>query len=115
VRLPYHVSSLTQAAGIVALRHRREALAILEGVAAQRDRILQGLRAMPGVTAFPSDANFVLFTPPADAGEVWQRLLERSVLVRDMTSVAPNALRVTAGTEHETGLFLKAIEEVLSG
>jgi histidinol-phosphate aminotransferase len=114
VRLPYHASSLTQAAGIAALRHRPEALAILESIRVQRDRILDALRAIDGVTVFPSDANFVLFEPPGDAKELWQRLLDRGVLVRDMTSVVPNSLRVTAGAEHEVDLFLKAIDEELS-
>jgi len=114
VRLPYHASSLTQAAGIAALRHRPEALAILESIRVQRDRILEALDAIDGVTVFPSDANFVLFEPPGDAKELWQRLLDRGVLVRDMTSVVPNSLRVTAGAEHEVDLFLKAIDEELS-
>lgn len=113
VRLPYHLSALTQAAGIVALRHRPEALTLLDSIAAQRDRIVAALDAMPGVTAYPSDANFVLFVPEAPAGEVWQGLLDRGVLVRDMTSVVPNALRVTAGAEHEVDLFLEALKEVL--
>jgi histidinol-phosphate aminotransferase len=113
VRLPYHLSALTQAAGIVALRHRPEALTLLDSIAAQRDRIVAALDAMPGVTAYPSNANFVLFVPEAPAGEVWQGLLDRGVLVRDMTSVVPNALRVTAGAEHEVDLFLEALKEVL--
>ena len=113
VRLPYHTSSLTQAAGIVALRHRAEALAILESIRVQRDRILDALGAIDGVTVYPSDANFVLFVPPGDAKELWQGLLDRGVLVRDMTSVVPNSLRVTAGAEHEVDLFLKAIDEEL--
>jgi histidinol-phosphate aminotransferase len=116
VRLPYHMSALTQAAGIAALRHAPEALAILDGIRAQRDRIVDALHAMPGVTAYPSDANFVLFLPPAgrDAGEVWQALLDRGVLIRDLTSVVPGALRVTAGTEDETTQFLDALTEVLA-
>ncbi len=113
VRLPYHLSSLTQAAGIAALRHRAEALGILDAIRAQRDRIVGALGAMPGVTVYPSDANFVLFVPPADAGWVWQGLLDQGVLIRDMSAVVPNALRVTAGAEHEVDLFLKALEEVL--
>jgi histidinol-phosphate aminotransferase len=114
VRLPYHLSALTQAAGIVALRHRADALDLVGAVRAQRDRIVTALGALPGVTVFPSDANFVLFVPPGDAAGVWQGLLDRGVLVRDLTAVVPNALRVTAGTEHEIDLFLKAIEEVLA-
>ncbi len=111
VRLPYHLSALTQAAGIAAVHHAAEATAILDAVRRERDRIVAGLSALPGVTVFPSDANFVLFVPPEphDAGQVC--LLDRGVLVRDMTSVVPNALRVTAGAEHEVDLFLKALEE----
>ena len=55
------------------------------------------LRAMPDMTVFPSDANFVLFVPPKPAADVWRGLLERGVLIRDLSSVVPNALRVTAG------------------
>jgi histidinol-phosphate aminotransferase len=113
VRLPYHLSALAQTAGIVALRHREAALDLLDAIRAQRDRIVRALRALD-LTVFPSDANFVLFVPPGDAVAVWQGLLDRGVLVRDLTAVVPNALRVTAGTEHETDLFLTAIEEVLA-
>jgi histidinol-phosphate aminotransferase len=116
VRLPYHMSALTQAAGIAALRHAGEATAILDGIRSQRDRIFDRLSAMPDVTAYPSNANFVLFTPPPgrDAAEVWQALLDRGVLIRDLSSVVPRALRVTAGTEDETTQLLDALTEVLA-
>jgi histidinol-phosphate aminotransferase len=115
VRLPYHLSSLTQAAGLTALRHAPEAMAILDAVRRERDRIVDSLRATAGITVFPSDANFVLFTPPPDrpAKEVWQALLDRGVLVRDLTSVVPRGLRVTAGATHEVDLFLESMREVL--
>jgi len=115
VRLPYHLSSLTQAAGITALHHRAEATSMLEGVRRQRDRLVDGLSSIDGVTVFPSDANFVLFTPPSgcDARELWQRLLDRGVLVRDLTAVVPQGLRVTAGAPHEVDLFFDAMGEVL--
>ena len=99
----------------MALRHRDEASALLGAIRVQRDRILRELRALPGVTVYPSDANFVLFVPPIEAGGAWQGLLDRGVLVRDLSAVVPNALRVTAGTEHETDQFLAAIKEVLAG
>jgi histidinol-phosphate aminotransferase len=115
VRLPYHLSALTQAAGVVALRHAAEAAGAVEAIRAERDRILGTLEEIDGLTVHPSEANFVLFEPPADAKAVWRGLLERGVLVRDLTAVVPNALRVTAGTPHEVDLFLKALEEVLAG
>jgi histidinol-phosphate aminotransferase len=116
VRLPYHMSSITQAAGIVALRHAEQALSLLDAIREQRERISRALEAMPGVTVFPSDANFVLFVPPVphEAKHVWRALLDRGVLVRDLSAVVPNALRVTAGAEHEVDLFLAALREVLA-
>jgi histidinol-phosphate aminotransferase len=113
VRLPYHLSALTQAAGLTALRHEDEAAAGLDAIRAERDRIVRSLSEIDGATVFPSQANFVLFQPPGDAKALWQGLLDRGVLVRDLTDVVPNGLRVTAGTTHEVDLFLKAVEEVL--
>jgi histidinol-phosphate aminotransferase len=112
VRLPYHLSAPTQAAGLAALDHRDEALAIVGAIREQRDRILERLPRL-GVRAFPSRANFVLFRPPGDAVAVWRALLDRGVLVRDVTASVPDALRVTAGTAAETDLFLSTLEEVL--
>lgn len=113
VRLPYHLSALTQEAGIVALRHAEEAEAALVAIRTERDRIVRALSELDGVTVHPSQANFVLFQPPGDAKEAWQRLLDQGVLVRDLTEVVPDSLRVTAGTPHEVDLFLKALQEVL--
>ena len=113
VRLPYHLSTLTQAAGIAALIHADEALALVEQVRAERDRIVTVLGAIDGIQVFPSDANFVLFCPPKPAREVWQGLLDRGVLVRDVTAAIPNALRVSAGTTHEVDRFFDALKEVL--
>jgi histidinol-phosphate aminotransferase len=114
VRLPYHLSAITQAAGVTAIHHAKAAMAILDAIRDERDRILASLRAMPNVTVYPSDANFVLFVPPKPAAEVWQGLVDRGVLVRDLSSVVPNALRVTAGTTDEVDVFLSALEEVLT-
>jgi len=113
VRLPYHLSALTQTAALVALKHTDEAMAALDALRTERDRIIRELSTIDGVTVFPSQANFVLFRPPGDAQEVWRQLLERGVLIRDLTQVIDGGLRVTAGTTHEVDLFLKALEEVL--
>jgi len=113
VRLPYHVSALTQAAGLTALQHSADALEILDALREQRDRILVALSQTPGVTAYPSHSNFVLFRTERDAASVWQGLLDRGVLVRDFTKTVPGCLRVNAGTPEETEAFLNAMKEVL--
>ncbi len=114
VRLPYHLSALTQAAGVTALRHTDEAAASTEAIREQRDRLVETLSRIDGATVFPSQANFVLFQPPGDAKAIWRGLLDRGVLVRDLTALVPNALRVTAGTAHEIDLFLKSLDEVMA-
>ena len=109
VRLPYHLSSLTQAAARAALAHTDALLATVDAVKAQRDRIVAALPSL-GLTSVPSDANFVLFGHFADAPATWQALLDRGVLVRDVG--LPGWLRVTAGTAAETEAFLTALGEV---
>jgi histidinol-phosphate aminotransferase len=108
VRLPYHLSALTQAAGVAAVRHRDVLLAAVEQIKAQRDRIVVTLSGW-GIPVAPSDANFVLFGAP-DPPRLWQALLDRGVLVRDVG--LPGWLRVTAGTPAETDAFLAAMDEV---
>jgi histidinol-phosphate aminotransferase len=109
VRLPYHLSSLTQAAARAALAHTDALLATVDAVKDQRDRIVAALPAL-GLTSVPSDANFVLFGRFADATAAWQALLDRDVLVRDVG--IPGWLRVTAGTPAETDAFLTALGKV---
>jgi histidinol-phosphate aminotransferase len=111
VRLPYHLSSLTQAAARTALAHTAELLATVDAVKAQRDRIVAALPGM-GLTSVPSDANFALFGRFADSRAAWQALLDRDVLVRDVG--LPGWLRVTAGTPEETDAFLTALGEVVA-
>lgn len=115
VRLPYHLSALTQATGLVALQFARQARGILDRVRAQRDHLLSGLTALDGVEAFPSDANFVMFRTALPAPELWEALLDRGVLVRDVSSGPglQGCLRVTAGTPEEVDSFLRALSNVL--
>jgi histidinol-phosphate aminotransferase len=111
VRLPYHLSSLTQAAALVALAHADELLSTVRAVRAERDRLVAELTAI-GVVVVPSDANFVLFGRFDDQAKTWQALLERGVLVRDVGLTG--WLRVTAGLPSENDAFLSALKEVLS-
>ncbi|AVT39333.1 histidinol-phosphate transaminase [Plantactinospora sp. BB1] len=112
VRLPYHLSALTQAAARAALAHRDRLLGTVEAIKEQRDRIVAGLRAA-GRTVADSDANFVLFSVGGDQRVAWRALLEHGVLVRDVG--LPGWLRVTAGTPQETDAFFRALESVPTG
>ncbi|MHA7986968.1 histidinol-phosphate transaminase [Rathayibacter sp. CAU 1779] len=106
VRLPYHLSVLTQAAAIAALRHSDEMLATVHDIVRQRDRIADGLRDL-GYLVHDSGSNFVLFGGVADPHATFLALRDRGILVRDV-GIAHH-LRVSAGTEAETTTFLDAM------
>jgi len=106
VRMPYHLSTQTQAVALAALGHADLMLETVAAIKDQRDRIVAGL-AGAGLDPVPSDANFVLFGGLADEQATWSSLLERGVLVRDV-GIA-HYLRVTAGTPQETTRFLEAV------
>ncbi len=109
VRLPYHLSKLTQAAARAALRHADATLASVARLAAERDRVVESLLGL-GFTPVPSDANFVLFGRFADAPATWKSYLDNGVLIRDVG--IEGHLRVTIGTPEENDAFLEASKEV---
>lgn len=106
VRLPYHLSALTQAAAVGALAHTAEMLAMVDDIKGQRDRLVIELAKL-GYTPYPSDANFVLFGNVANPHDTFEKLLAQGIIIRDIGM--PNHLRVTAGTEAETSEFLAAL------
>ena len=111
VRLPYHLSAVTQAVARVALRHADELLARVDDLRAERDETVAWLREQ-GHSVADSDANYVLFGRFADRHAVWQGLLDRGVLIRE---VGPDGwLRVSIGTPDEMTTFKQALMEVLS-
>ncbi|MBA3619230.1 MAG: histidinol-phosphate transaminase [Acidothermales bacterium] len=110
VRLPYHLSALTQAAARAALAHAEDTLRTVAALRDERDRLVGELRGL-GLRVVDSDANFLLFGRFPDAGAVWRALLERGVLVRDVG--LPGWLRVSAGLPVEGDAFLSAVKEVL--
>jgi histidinol-phosphate aminotransferase len=106
VRLPYHLSALTQAAAEGALAHTPAMLAMVDDIRIQRDRLVSELEAL-GYEPYPSSANFVLFGGVRDPQDVFEKLLTQGIIIRDIGM--PNHLRVTAGTEAETTEFLNAL------
>ena len=109
VRLPYHLSALTQAAARAALRHADETLASVAALAAERDRVSAALQQM-GFRVIPSDANFILFGLFGDAAKAWERYLADGVLIRDVG--IPGYLRVTIGLPGENDAFLAASKKL---
>jgi histidinol-phosphate aminotransferase len=105
VRLPYHLSSVTQAAARAALRHADDTLGSVATLIAERDRVTEALRGM-GFRVIPSDANFVLFGEFADAPATWQRYLDAGILIRDVG--IPGYLRATTGLAEENDALLAA-------
>jgi histidinol-phosphate aminotransferase len=109
VRLPYHLSALTQAAARVALRHATDTLRSVHALCAERDRVVEALAGM-GLRPVHSDANFVLFGYFDDAKVAWRSYLDSGVLIRDV-GIAHH-LRVTIGTPEENDAFLLASKEI---
>jgi len=112
-RLPYHLSALTQAAGEVALKHQQHMLGAVAEIVAERDRLHKELERVPGVEAFRSDANFILFRTAREGAALWRVLAERGVLVRDFSTTIPRALRVTVGTAEQNLTFVETLRSVL--
>ncbi len=112
VRLPYHLSAVTQAVARAALAHAGEPLATVAALRTERDHLVGWLRER-GLTAADSDANFVLFGEFADRHRVWQGLVDRGVLIREVGP--PHWLRVSVGTPREMAAFRAALGDVLDG
>lgn len=118
VRLPYHLSAITQAAAIAAIDHSDVLLAEVEEIRVNRDATDAALREM-GFLTVPSDANFILFGGFADlnpsrawdSAALWRALLDRDVLIRDVG--IPGFLRVTIGTSEENAAFLESLRQVI--
>ncbi|WP_405786909.1 histidinol-phosphate transaminase [Streptomyces sp. NBC_01367] len=106
VRLPYHLSAVTQATALAALEHTDTLLGYVEQLKAERDRLVAELRAI-GFEVTDSDANFIQFGKFEDSHTAWQKILDQGVLVRD--NGVPGWLRVTAGTPAENDAFLEAV------
>jgi len=111
VRLPYHLSAVTQAAALAALKHAPELLGKVDQLRGERDRTVEWLRGQ-GLQVADSDANFCLFGTFADRHAVWQGLVDRGVLIRE---TGPDGwLRVSVGTPAEMATFREALTDVLA-
>jgi histidinol-phosphate aminotransferase len=102
---------------LTALQHAEELMSTVETIRHERDRLWRELSTTSGITAFPSDANFIFFRSDVTAGtKVWEGLLERGVLIRDFSDLpsCEEHLRVSVGTPEQDERFLEALSETLT-
>ncbi len=114
VRLPYNINNLSQAAAEVILRHKDVIEAQVELIVREREKLYAALSGIPGVAAYPSKTNFILFRVN-EAGKVFEGLKERGILIRNMDAPGPlkDCLRVTIGTPEENAEFLQTLKDLL--
>jgi histidinol-phosphate aminotransferase len=113
VRPPYNVSVLTQAAALFMLERLEVLEEQAERIRSHRKTLGESLKALKGVTVFPSEANFFLIRVP-DADRTYQALKQQNVLVRNLNPGIRNCLRVTVGTPDENRILVTALREALS-
>lgn len=112
VRLPYNVNALSQALVLASLRQKNETRAVVKEIVSEREKMAKELRGMPGIDVVPSDANFILLRM-LNADAVHSALIAAGILVRNLGSAVPNALRVTIGTPKENAAFLAALRKIM--
>jgi len=115
IRLPYNINSLSQAAGLAALRHGKTLNVQISLLISERLKLYNALLRTPGVTPFPSETNFILLWVEKDATKVFLALKKRGILVKNLDRPGPlkNCLRVTIGTPAENEDFLKTLKQIL--
>ena len=115
VRQPYSVDAVSPAIGEVVFENRARFEPGIREIIEERGRVMEALRTLPGVTAYPSDSNWILFSME-DAGAAWQYLYDRGVLVRDFSSapMLEGCLRATIGTPEQNDAFIRGLRDFLA-
>jgi len=116
-KIPFTVNRLSSLIALKLLDHRAMFRKQVEYIKQQKQALYERLRNLDGVQSVNSDTNFVLFKTPKPSSEVFDKLLEQSVLVRDVSSypMLENTIRVNAGTEEENQIFLASLKKILQG
>jgi histidinol-phosphate aminotransferase len=116
VRLPYNINMLSQIAAVTALKHRMVLQKQIDMLLSERTKLYRTMLAMPGVTPFPSETNFILLWIEKDATAVFTALKRRGILVKNLDRPGPleGCLRVTVGTPAQNRDFLKNLRTCLA-
>ena len=112
VRLPFNINSLSQTVAIEVLNDRKILKSYIKSIISERKRLFNELAKIKGIRPYPSEANFILFRVKEPA-RIYERLLKKGVLVRNIKGVVDGCLRVTVGTPEENRIFLKVLKEVI--
>ncbi len=112
VRLPFNLNAFSQAMALSAMKRKAALKRHVNVIVAERDRLVRALSRIDGVMPYPSEANFILFRI-SDPDSIYQGLLKRGVLVRNMKGVVDGCLRVTVGTPRENRMFVEALKQVI--
>lgn len=112
VRLPFNVNSISQSIAIEALMDKQRLNASIRTIISERDRLFEEMEKIKGIRPFPSEANFILFKVK-NPDSVYNSLLKKGVLVRNLNDGVRGCLRVTVGTPEENKVFLKELRKVL--
>jgi histidinol-phosphate aminotransferase len=115
IRLPYNINTLSQAAAVVALRRKDVLTQQISLLISSRQRLYNELSAMKGITAYPSETNFILFRTAADAVRIYEKLKEAGILIKNLNRPGPlkNCLRVTVGTPEENNELITELRKIL--
>jgi len=115
IRLPYNINTLSQAAAVTALRRKDVLNRQTSSLISARQRLYNALSELNGITAYPSESNFILFRTTIDATAIYEKLKESGILITNFNKqgVLKNCLRVTVGTSEENGEFLKVLKNAL--
>lgn len=115
IRLPYNINALSQAAAAAALRHRDVLDRQISLLISERQKLYNALTQLKGVAAYPSDTNFVLLRTEKNATDIYNRLKEQGILVKNLNRPGPlkNCLRVTVGRPEENSEFIAELKKIL--
>jgi histidinol-phosphate aminotransferase len=112
IRLPYNINSLSQAVAVAALKHKTVLNDQISRLISERKKLYNALSKMQGITAYPSETNFLMFRTDSDASVIHQKLKRAGILIKNLSKPGPlkNCLRVTIGTPRENQEFLRTLK-----
>ncbi len=116
VTLPYNLNFFTYAAALKTINYIETFREGINEIISERDRLYENMSSLDGVTVYPSKANFLLFETKIAPREIFEELLDRGILIRNVSSypMLSKALRVSVGLVEENNRFLEALTEVMA-